>query len=761
MLSSLLPNKIYTNTCTCPVCKKEFTPKTYNQKFCSVECRREDYKPTQKKYNKDSIKKTPPYKTPEFIGIDGEAIKDGEFNWVYEEDGKKVTKVIPQSHYVMLQADGIEPLYAECIKDATKKVESLTSTEIFEWLLQPALIGKDIIGYFLNYDFENWLRDVPDNLYCELLEAKEVTWGLYTIWFIPKKIFKVSRPDKDNLEKILSRTIYDYSGYWQRAFLKTVKANKECCTPEEYELLVNGKANRNIFKREDWKEIAEYNQLECVVLSKIAKKSFDTIADGFAKADIKIKPKGKDSYSPKALASKFYKLLKWRENHPILKIDDVNIDKFSATLGSYSNERTLAFPFSAAYYGGRIESLQIGEFSGELYSSDIRSAYPRGLSTLPEKWDSTDAIYTEKDVDIARYVSERYCGMYLINWNFPDNWTLYPFPFRSSFGNVYFPARGKGWVSCLEYYAVLDTVPANERKHIDVSACMVLKNTANRGAVHFNRTNDAWENGFNARQGMKKRKESGEYGIKLLLNAGYGGTIQQVGVKDWRDEKTLKVFNDFVGMWITAYCRATVWLGVCEYRTDKDAIIAIQTDGVYSTKPLHVNSEPFLGCWEVDKIYDMTNIMSGIYTYYDNPDKTGLTQKQRGWGSLFNFGTAIDVLYGRLKSYTVEQEAFIPRGFALHQKNRLAGCALQWIPIKKDFIPTLESKRESPKKIVLKSKYKYFKPKPNVSMMLGADISKPFELKFSDTNHLDSTNKPDFILEHVEGNENYHAGIQE
>ena len=381
---------------------------------------------------------------------------------------------------------------------------------------------------------------------------------------------------------------------------------------------------------------------------------------------------------------------------------------------------------------------------------------------MPE-WNKEDIRYTTDTTEINDLIVSRIAGMYLVEYKFSDNWAFYPFAFRNKYGNVYYPSMGKSWVSCLELYAMMDTIPAKEIERLSITACYFIAGTENQGAIDLygnppTESGLEWDKAYNARLKMKKVKNSGEYGVKLLLNAGYGGTIQQVGVKDWTDEKSLKVFNDFVGMWITAYCRATVWLAIAPHRKNKDAIIAIQTDGVYSTVPLDIPTDERLGCWEVEEYDWFNNLMAGIYQY---SKKGKVSQKQRGWGKSFDFNKADDCLRTG-KPYSITQDAFITKGFSIHQKNILNGCALQWIPVNKDFVPSAASKRDCKPRVVLgKKEYLYCKPKPNVAYILGQEISKPFKLKFSDVNHDDSCKDEKYIFEHIEGNEDYHAGIEE
>jgi hypothetical protein len=121
--------------------------------------------------------------------------------------------------------------------------------------------------------------------------------------------------------------------------------------------------------------------------------------------------------------------------------------------------------------------------------------------------------------------------------------------------------------------------------------------------------------------------------IKLGLNSLYGKTAQQIGARDNEDgeiEPPPFFQMEWAG-WVTAGCRAKLMQAAIQNPT---AIIAMATDGIYSTEPLDLwcPSEKILGAWEFTKHAGITMVMPGVYWIEDeNNGKRKLKHFSRGF----------------------------------------------------------------------------------------------------------------------------------
>lgn len=87
-----------------------------------------------------------------------------------------------------------------------------------------------------------------------------------------------------------------------------------------------------------------------------------------------------------------------------------------------------------AFFGGRIQSIRIGRFSGLIYEYDLNSAYAWGMSQLPEV------------VEVGRAGIQSDWRLVDVEWDIPAQKTpIYPFPVRDTEGRVEYPRTGRGW----------------------------------------------------------------------------------------------------------------------------------------------------------------------------------------------------------------------------------------------------------------------------------------------------------------------------
>jgi hypothetical protein len=96
-----------------------------------------------------------------------------------------------------------------------------------------------------------------------------------------------------------------------------------------------------------------------------------------------------------------------------------------------------------AHFGGRGELLKQGLTSDPLHLYDIASAYPAQIAQLPST-EGGQWIYrknpTREEIDQSNMLSVLRAETHNFKYDLP----LYPFPFRTKYGAIMFPANVKG-----------------------------------------------------------------------------------------------------------------------------------------------------------------------------------------------------------------------------------------------------------------------------------------------------------------------------
>lgn len=387
------------------------------------------------------------------------------------------------------------------------------------------------------------------------------------------------------------------------------------------------------------------------------------------------------------------------------------------------------YPFAAAFYGGRIESAAVGEFNVRLYDYDINSAYPFAISNLPH-WEPEDLIRVDA-FDPANRI-----GMYFIEWECPDGFNMYPFPYRAQTGNVFFPRAGRGWymspevnsaqavwpgcVKVLRGYVLKDTDGAGDglTKLPEEKLCTTARKISLMASI---------------RLVAKKKGLSFEKALKLVMNSVYGKTIQQVG--------SHRYLNPFAASWITSTCRAIIARTIGQ--DSGNSIISVMTDGILTRKPLPVKLGENLGEFELTEFDKAIQFMPGVY-YLEN-SKTGKKEsKYRGMDKGFDPHTAKEILWQDVKKYKgpdgqeikegfypVKINVFVTRNLAMHQPGKFDAHKYEFFPVEKEEEFSLRSKRKPGRKgfrLHKKERHKFFHPKEADWLEMKFKGSKPYVL---------------------------------
>lgn len=623
--------------------------------------------------------------------------------------------------------------YASCYEDSITSRYGLSTLAILRYLTLKPVHRSAFVGFGLSYDFENILADVPDEDYRLLIEGEEVSFYGYRLRYIPRKMLTIRKPylkkNKKTGEKkqaYYDVTLQDALGFFQSSFEQALaKWNVEA-----HPIIKEYKAKRGGFTWDDLPNIIAYNKAECDLLVTLMHKLYDAIVEAFESVGLHPKLSKRTWYGSGAIANLVLNATEWKSEHPDFHCTEESWTKhFPPVAEDHKLFYNHMYPFSFAYYGGRIEPCGNGEFT-TLYDYDINSAYPYALSLLPS-WNEGDLeqwFPHESGLD-----SFGRMGMYFIEFDFPTGWNTYPFPFRSKNGNVYFPRQGSGWYMSPEVEAVLDTISEDEwDRYVRVLDGYVLKGTEGAGAgldrlpeERLSTTAKLVSKTAAVRLIAKKEGKSSEKALKLILNSLYGKTIQQVG--------SHKHFSDFAAAWTTSVCRALIWRTIASERKE-NTIVSIMTDGIMSRKPLNVALGHELGKFEVEEINYLAQFMAGIY-YYE-PKEGKPVQKFRGLGKNFDVKMGLATLRGEAEFYS-EFQVFVSRTLALYQPNVYGNKRYQFVPIvhtKEDgsiiegkaVSFDLKSKRDTDDDYLLHGQaFRFYPPKENPWLE-----SFPFRLRF-------------------------------
>lgn len=442
----------------------------------------------------------------------------------------------------------------------------LTTRECLDTLLacKSAYPYSVFVGYALDYDVNMILRDVPERIIRDLWEQGHVTWGGYRLKYQPHKMFGVST--KGHKAVIL----FDVYTFFGTSFVRALE-DYDVCPPDDLEQIKQGKKGRATFTDAEVNTVVlPYWRLEHIYLKALC----DRLRESLSRAGLHLSK----WHGPGAVASALL------TRHGIKShIKGGKSTRDMADMAAVASRN--------AYAGGRFEPFRIGRYVGEIYQYDIRSAYPNVLRLLPPlkgaRWEETS--YDPGNVEPWSLYHCAFSDMGegpfgVSHWRFPN-------------GNMAYPRHNQGvW-----NYGI--TVLAMLRHGGRVAIDRVLRLDYDRSMVrpfHF------IEDLYKARAIWKMQGNQAQWAAKLGMNSVYGKLAQRVGESDGPPP-----FHclEWAGM-ITAYCRAQI---ANVLYLNPSAVIATETDSVFSTAPLPLPLGDELGGWELTKHKEIIYLQSGVY----------------------------------------------------------------------------------------------------------------------------------------------------
>jgi hypothetical protein len=458
-----------------------------------------------------------------FVAVDGEATDQG-YALLADSDGRTMTDL----------RDG-----------------GLHTVRCFEFLLRipkPAIV----VCFGLNYDTNNWLRDLPRHILKVLWETHVCYWRDFRLEWIPGRWLAI----KDSSGRYVK--VHEIWGFFQSSFVKALEDWK-IGAPAEIERM---KAERGSFKAKDIKKVERYCLHECSLTV--------TLMDELRAAcrDAGIIPRS--WIGAGALAMALLGSQEMDEHH----VYDLEL----------APEQVVEDVILGAYFAGRIELCRQGIYH-KIKTADIRSAYPSAALMLP----SLDCA----KLSWRKRFQPGKIGIWHCRWDAPAA-PLGPFPVRHKH-SIYYPTKGEGWYHAVEIEAALSL-----GYPIKVLEGWILRQR------DFSKPFEWIPKVFAKRQQFKDEGLAAEKALKLALNSVYGKLAQGYGFNSrprWQ--------NYFWAGMITAATRAKILRVAARCREP----VMIATDGIFTAGklPTGVRDNPVLGGWELGSQAELFAAQAGVY----------------------------------------------------------------------------------------------------------------------------------------------------
>lgn len=525
--------------------------------------------------------------TPTFIGVDGEGVtrKDGVHDYVLLSIGEE-----------SLHHDG----------------ERLQFDDVATFLWEQFSGNQDacFVGYYLGYDFTQWLRTLPQDRVEMLVnsEARKRTksggnptpfpvyFGKWEFDLLGMKRFKLRREgEKPWLH------ICDVGPFFQQPFASAISDKWQTRTGEkinivhddEREVIERGKARRATAKFD--KEMIRYNVAENRVLARM----METMATGFQ--DMGVSLQRDEWYGPGQVAQKW---MDQHSSHPAKKLKE-KADKDDVFRGAIEGAR-------CAYFGGWFETFAHGHVGGRSWEYDISSAYPHIHSNLPcllhGNWRRVEGGQHRRGADLGGY--ENGCYVLVRASVAGSNQFIGSMMHRDRQGKINRPDNTSGWYWEHELAAAVRAgLVSDVRRHEG----FVYEPCKCKPPMHDLRGL------YDQRLSVGKSTPQGR-GLKLTYNSAYGKTAQSIG--------TPKHANAIHASLITAGCRTMILDAIATHPKGAAAVLMIATDGIYFDSPhpgLQAQQTGELGGWEETAKDNLTIFLPGVY--WDDKSREGRKTK--------------------------------------------------------------------------------------------------------------------------------------
>lgn len=513
--------------------------------------------------------------TKGFIGVDGEGINlpNGEHRYVLLGIGN----------------DQIEDEYG------------LRWDTILEFLYKHYAPGYAFVGFYLGYDFDRWLRTMPEKKVERLLTAEGRAARKSTSANLHQRVLPVDLPfgwqinmlGKKMLEfrkrschcdilyckcpgKGPWMRICDAGPFFQSSFLTAIDPSKwqtPIVSRDEFELIKKGKENRADADHID-EEMRYYNRLENEILARLMR----VLNDGFKEMGIILAPG--QWFGPGQAAQK------WMKKESITTAEEI--------------QNTVPQSFLEAarksYFGGWFEIMMHGIIEGESHEYDINSAYPYIISRLPcllhGSYTNGVGSYDRKAGDKSLVLVYARLSSFRKGHACAIGTMLH----RDKSDRILRPTRTEGWywlheIDAAKRAKLISKCHITEWKRYEPCNCRCpMRNVADL---------------YDLRIRVGKDTPLGK-GCRLAYNSMYGKFAQSIGNPIFA--------NPIWASLITAGCRTMILDAIATHPKGKWHVAMVATDAVFFVTPhpkLPVSKA--LGDWDYQARNSLTLFKPGVY----------------------------------------------------------------------------------------------------------------------------------------------------
>jgi len=481
-----------------------------------------------------------------------------------------------EHRYYELAATGVPPLVDKL---------GIPSRTIFQYLWENLSDANLNVIYGGSYDFNMWIKDLSAEqayrlYYGDPTYGKGVSYYGFVLRWMPGKYFEITRDSK-------RVTIRDQISFYQRPFIQA--CDEYLGEYEGRDELVTMKARRGAFRPDELEAVTHYNDLELRLGVRLHEE--------FRERANRVGLRPTKWYGPGDLSKQLMR------KNGVYEAMDKSIPASVAEAARY------------AYAGGRFEPIQYGYSTDEAFEYDLNSAYPAAMRELP---DLTTGTWLHHDGEPHRKLSR--FTLYKVTWEGIEPHHPQPIFVRHRNGSVSFPLRAGNWVWTPEYEVAREyaaKVPGTKLTVLETWEYSEPQETH-----PFDWINKVYEE----RARLKAAGDGAQIALKLAANSIYGCLAQQTGARrpshnhpEWTIPKSHQL--EWAG-YVTSWCRAQVLRAALQ---DLDAVIAFETDALFTTRPLDLTIGEGLGEWEETRFSSLSYVQSGHYY------GTAWNEKKKRW----------------------------------------------------------------------------------------------------------------------------------
>lgn len=551
-----------------------------------------------REHNAARMRDTRAKQVPLFVGVDSEGIgREG-------------------NHRAVLLGVGEQQYVARDIR------AGLQWDEVFRFLYERFVERPRAVyvGFFLGYDFNQWLKTLPLRAARKLLtkqgkaaRVKRNGHGSFPVqegeWEFDMLGFKrlSIRPRDSGLPWM---HVCDAGSFFQTAFVNVLDpanwANDPDgppCSMERYNNIVKWKDKRGSFVRIT-KGMRAYNVEENLLLAECMTR----LAKGFLSVGIRL---GRAQWYGPGATSK-----KWMHQKGIPKrrgLPDLGVPDWFLTACRKS------------YFGGWFEIFSHGKIGGQksrFWNYDINNAYPYATTKLPHlcenaRYNRGDGVYDGGSDFVLLYATV------LAKSN-----RIGPVPHRNSAGNILRPGISRGWYWKSEVDAAQRAMLVKEvvvHEWVSVDVCSHPCPFEDISVL------------YDLRLSVGKKSAQG-MAIKLNNNSIYGNLAQKAGAAPYN--------NWFYASYITSHCRTQILDAIASHPSGIQSCLMVATDGVcFDSRHPSLPTSKLLGEWEETQYKSLVLFKPGVYWTHEGEEAL-LQVKSRGVPKA-QFIEGMDKAYGQ------------------------------------------------------------------------------------------------------------------